>query len=765
MSFPRICAGAFVLLGVLLACGTGTHVHAWQVSNEPTVTPPDYFGVAVDSRLKDPRSLDSYFPLTVPDSLEQWEERKVILRDRLEFSLGLKPSLPRKTPTPVIHSTQELDGYRLSKVYLESLPGFYVTGSLYRPSKEKVAAGPCPGILCPHGHWQGGRMVYFNDDAVETALEDESESLDCAARSPLQARCVHLARMGCVVFHYDMIGYADSQQISSDIAHGFSRQRLKMATPEEFGLFSPAAEMNNLNVMGLQTINSIVSLDFLCDLPEVDQDRLGITGASGGGTQSFVLAALDPRLDLAFPAVMVGTAMQGGCTCENCCNLRTRQGNVDIAAMFAPKPLGMTAADDWTKELETKGFPELQKVYELYEQPAQVHLTSRTEFGHNYNQVGRRAMYQWVAEHFDLEFSEEHEFPLQLPQNLSVWRVGDVPIAEDPEFLNEWNGQTVRFPTLEKGEPFERRLLAWLTRQKKDHRPETSDDFLRTWRAVYFQDRPDDLATADEDKLRWKPLPQAQALAIPDAAVSCWALESTFPNPQVLPVRIIHAAGVVPEQNQPQLNDATLLYLGDGHGDLLDSEGRLCSWARKALQQGRDIVQVDLFGQGEFRTAGQYSPLNVWGETSREVAGYTYGYNLPDAIHRARDIRQLLRGLQLGKTEQTPQKLSIAAAGQGAIALTLLAPTLQVSPDQGPLQISNINVIVNGFRFAEVNSLLDPNFVPGVLNWGDVPQYWQAYVTQAEVPVTLYDHKLEDWTESIRQLPLLTVDSLWDLKD
>src|SRR5581483_7455237 len=118
--------------------------------------------------------------------------------------------------------------------------------------------------------------------------------------------------------------------------------------------------------MGLQTWNSIRSLDFLASLPDVDASRIGMTGASGGGTQTFILAAIDDRLAAAFPAVMVSTAMQGGCVCENCSLLRMGTGNIELAGLFAPKPLAMSAANDWTKDLMTKGYPELRGLYALY---------------------------------------------------------------------------------------------------------------------------------------------------------------------------------------------------------------------------------------------------------------------------------------------------------------------------------------------------------------------------------------------------------------
>ena len=149
-----------------------------------------------------------------------------------------------------------------------------------------------------------------------------------------------MARLGCVVFHYDMIGYADNTQLPFELAHRFSKQRAAMSVSDRWGLFSPQAEMHLQSIMGLQTWNSIRALDFLETLPEIDPHRIGVTGSSGGGTQTFILCAIDPRPAIAFPAVMVSTAMQGGCTCENCCNLRVEAGNVDFARCSPRNPWG-----------------------------------------------------------------------------------------------------------------------------------------------------------------------------------------------------------------------------------------------------------------------------------------------------------------------------------------------------------------------------------------------------------------------------------------
>ena len=127
------------------------------------------------------------------------------------------------------------------------------------------------------------------------------------------------------------------------------------------------------NLMGLQTCNSFRAVDFLESLPDVDGKRIAVTGASGGGTQTFMLCALDQRPRVAFPAVMVSTDMQGGCVCENCCFLRPGINNITIAALFAPRPMALSGADDWTINIETRGLPELKTIYGLFGKSELVH--------------------------------------------------------------------------------------------------------------------------------------------------------------------------------------------------------------------------------------------------------------------------------------------------------------------------------------------------------------------------------------------------------
>src|SRR5437870_1796153 len=266
--------------------------------------------VVVDARLAHPFDKDHPAPFVAnfPDRAA-WEKRADFLRHQALVALGLWP-MPEKTPlNAVIHSPIDRDDYTIEKVFFASMPGHYVSGNLYRP---KSKTGKLPAVLCPYGHWPNGRFCWKADAEIKKEIDSGAEKDADAARSPLQANCAMLARMGCIVFQYHMVGYCDSTKIS-----------------HRMGFLDAEAVLRAQSFMGLQTWNSIRSLDFLLSLPDVDPTRIGVTGASGGGTQTFILCAVDDRATVAFPAVMVSTAMQGGCVCENCCYLRQRTGNVE----------------------------------------------------------------------------------------------------------------------------------------------------------------------------------------------------------------------------------------------------------------------------------------------------------------------------------------------------------------------------------------------------------------------------------------------------
>jgi dienelactone hydrolase len=388
-----------------------------------------------DVRLAPLKDLDGYFPFTPPASKTEWEPRAERVRRQILVSQGLWPT-PTRTPLkPVIHGKIDCGDYTVEKAYFESAPGFFVTGNLYRP---KNVTGKAPGVLFAHGHWTNARLSETPQKELRNEIAEGAERFEQGGRSRFQSMCVQLARMGCVVWQWDMLGNSDSQQLSIDLVHGFKTQRPEMNTTENWGLFSPQAEAHLQSAMGLQTWNSIRSLDFLLSLSEVDPDRIAVTGASGGGTQTMILAAIDPRVKLSFPAVMVSTAMQGGCTCENACLLRVGTGNVEFAGLFAPKPQGMTCANDWTKEMSTKGFPQLKQLYTLLGAPDNVMLKRGEHFEHNYNAVSRCAFYTWLNRQFKLDQEEpviERDYQPLGREQLTVWDAQHpAPTSADSDF-------------------------------------------------------------------------------------------------------------------------------------------------------------------------------------------------------------------------------------------------------------------------------------------------------------------------------------------
>jgi dienelactone hydrolase len=332
-----------------------------------------------------------------------WEARAGALRTQTLVATGLWP-MPEKTPlNAVIHGRIERDEYTIEKVYFASMPGHYVTGNLYRPKHPK---GKCPGVASPYGHWPNGRFIWLSDADAKKQVDKGAEQTMNSARSPLQARCAMLARMGCVVFHYDMLGYGDSTAIK-----------------HREGFDDALATLRLQSQLGLQTWNSIRVLDFLSELPDVDPSRLAVTGASGGGTQTILLGAVDPRPIVSFPQVMVSQSMQGGCVCENAPLLRVGTNNVELTCLFAPRALAMGGANDWTIKIETEALPQAKAIYSLYAKPQLVDA-KHFPFEHNFNQPSREYMYTWFNQHLNLGWeSPVHEKPFEPvpPEQLHVF--------------------------------------------------------------------------------------------------------------------------------------------------------------------------------------------------------------------------------------------------------------------------------------------------------------------------------------------------------
>jgi dienelactone hydrolase len=253
-----------------------------------------------------------------------------------------------KPPKLILSPLEYRNGYAVQNVALESFPGFYVTGNLYTPLNLDP---PYAAILSTHGHFGGGRFT-------------ENE----------QKRNGALAQMGAVVFAYDMVGYGESNQVDHKM---------------------PIALL-------LQTWNSKRVLDYLVSREDIDTDRIGISGASGGGTQTFILSAIDSRIDVSIPVVQVSAHFFGGCVCESGMPIhksnKHQTNNVEIAALMAPKPqLIISDGADWTKNTPAVEFPYLKKVYQTFGADLNIQNAHFENEQHDYGPSKRDAAYRFFS--------------------------------------------------------------------------------------------------------------------------------------------------------------------------------------------------------------------------------------------------------------------------------------------------------------------------------------------------------------------------------
>lgn len=639
------------------------------LSSLPAVSP------AEDVRQAPPKDLNGYFPFTPPTSLDDWAKRREWVQRQILVSQGLWP-MPTKTPlNAVIHGKIERDGYTIEKVYFESAPGFFVTGNLYRPVNPK---GKVPAVLFAHGHWKDARLSLADPNRVRQEISTGAERFESGAQSIFQSLCVQLARMGCVVWQWDMLSDSDAIQFSAEVVHRFAKQRPEMNTTENWGLYSPQAESHLQSIMGLQTLNAIRGLDFVLSLPEVDPKRTAITGASGGGTQTMLLAAVDDRIHLSFPCVMVSTSMQGGCTCENASLLRIGTGNIEFAGLFAPKPQGMNTADDWTKELSTKGFPELQKLYELHGKKDHVFLLRGEHFPHNYNAVTRSAFYTFLNRHFKLGFPEpviEQDFKPLPREELTVWNdQHPAPKAADPDF--------------------ERSLLKWFTEdsttqlKKAAADPDGIDKVLRPAMEIVLG-----RTYEQAGEVKWELI---------DKQDRGGHLEMTGKLVNTTHGEEVPVAWLYPKEWKGRV----VVWLADnGRAGLKSAE------VTRLVAAGVAVVGPDLLFQG-----GEPVKQTRVVQNPREFAGYTHGYNHALFAQRTHDVLTLVTFLRNTKVGSHPSPQSVVLAGSGQSGTIALAARALAGA-----AVDRAAVDTGGFRFGKVLDYRDPMFLPGGSKYFDVP--------------------------------------------
>lgn len=535
-------------------------------------------GVPADHRLTAERHTDTRFAPTRFDSRAEADRRREELRFSLRMAAGLYP-WPERTPLNVRREPAgEYDGFRIEKIMFETRPGFWSTGNLYLP--DPIPEGKRPAILSVIGHWERQRL---------TRTE--------AADYPQQI--ANFAMMGFVCLVTDMIGMVDSRQIS----HGYG---------------GGERELWLSNGLGVQLWNNIRALDLLEGMPEVDADRIGVTGASGGGSQSLFLALLDERIRAAAPINMISLLMQGGCACENAPGLRRETDNGEMCSLIAPRPLFLAGSTgDWTREQEVREAPAIREVYRLY--GAEDGFETYYQVApHQYNAKTRRRVYAFFAKHLMGREIAWEERPVDVGDVLDLtWfrDEGRAPgVSGDGEFFAAHQAER-RAAMAALPAPEKRRMLAWMTGVGGEAK--TADP---------------DVETADGARVERSVVLSRRGEMIPF-------------------VRLI------PENWDGK---RVVLVLGPEGKDVLNRPE-----VRELLDSGSALVSGDLFGDGEY--AG--TQVTVLGGPQAERFYTTFHYT-PDA-HRASDAALLWQ-----VARKTGSLCSLRAYGEAAVPAACALPLL-----------------------------------------------------------------------------------------
>ncbi len=561
---------------------------------------PDGAHAVGDERLGRCRHLNMRMTMGDYPTKRAWEKRAAWLREHIRVSSGLLPE-PERTPLkPRVFGRIERDGYTIEKAFIESRPGFYVCGNLYRPRGKK---GPFPGIAAPHGHGKYGRL---------------GESV--------QARCITKARLGYVVFSYDMVGYNDSGTQVGKHRGVFTTQH---------------NELWGLSMMCLQSWNTIRAIDFLQSLGDVDPKRIGVTGCSGGGTQTFMVMGIEPRITAAAPVCMVSGIMQGGCECENAPLLRIETNNIEIAALMAPRPLILpSVTGDWTKETPKVEYPSVRGIYELYGAAGRV-VNVHIKGGHGYPQPHRESVYgffdRWIRGVGDGGKVPEPAFKPEKREDMRIWNGRKPPKdAKTPETLKKY-------------------IIAECRRQRDELLPAKAADrkrFEETLGAAY---RHSILAG----------LPKASELAVKDLGADTVA--------DVKVTRLLLGRKGVGDRVPAMLyrrkgasgrSPACVVVHPDGKAALIDTaKGAPGKLLAALLDGGRAVLAVDTYLTGEY------------GQQKQKVVGrYFSTYNRTALVQRIQDILTALAYLSGRKDAAAASLIGVGKAGAWCLLAAPFAP-------------------------------------------------------------------------------------------
>ena len=308
---------------------------------------------------------------TLYNNKAEWEARRDSLRREVRQRLELDAFLDscvgynvQRSPSNVqLSKIRKHDGYTTQNICIELTPGQHLFGTIYAyngKSQKLKAKSQKPLIVCPDGHWP---YRYRKDE---------------------QQRLGTLARMGAVCVDFDLYGWGESEKEVGKEAHQTSRAHV------------------------YQAACGYILLDWMLkNRKDIDPERVGVMGGSGGGTHTVLLSLLDDRVTASAPVVHLASHFDGGCPCESGKPVQLSGGGTcepELAATFAPKPMLIVSDDgDWTSSVPRLEYPYLQRIYGFYDAKDKVRNVHLPGERHDFKENKRQAVYDFFIDVFGLD--------------------------------------------------------------------------------------------------------------------------------------------------------------------------------------------------------------------------------------------------------------------------------------------------------------------------------------------------------------------------
>lgn len=588
-------------------------------------------------------------PLPLPKTLDEWQARRDGLRKEVLSILGIDDLVPAKWDLKLTkRGTIPRDDYRIEKLTFETYPGFANAALLYMPIGVE---GRVPGIVSISGH-----------------------SPHSKAEDYVQTRNVNLVKRGCIVLSYDYFGYGDRKTGSERHPTGASAH----------GIHS--FSYSRRTATGLEVLDAIGALDLLTSLPQVDPDRIGFTGESGGSNSTYWIAAVDPRVKLAVPVSSVTTFdywIRGDINWDwhqRPPGIRRIADIGTLLALHAPQPLVIITSKRGTDDGEfplheaEKSHQWAKHVYDLLDASDAISLYESTT-DHGYQQDKREKLYaaveRWLKPPL-AKGNDELQVPIEPVESLRS------PLPE--------NNQTFRGIYAEWTQPLPRILSG--------QSPDSQRHFLR-------------------ERLGWpKPSPDVTTLSVARDEHESWI------------------AGFQIVESEPGIR---LPVICIGPKDARDRLVRLIPGRdpvaiERALKAGYTVVTFDLRAVGETRSGpgGHWSRMagepwqTVLSESNASWTNWSWFAGRPVPGQWAHDIAQVAR---FSCDQFAVKSVAIEATesfGWSALLAGCAEPEL-ISSGSVTIRHGSLREDV---RARGDNALAD---VPGLLEQLDVPQLRQLW--------------------------------------